>query len=320
MDGADTEAENVAAGTVDGVNAPSPPPAPDNRRVNPSEPFSIDLHYNPNAVLYENFYVDGASATRFIEILNSYRQSLPSSVRVFCLLGPSKVEFLDERYRANSSSQEGAIQSIYGRLDGVVPVGAYNNIASRVSDQYLYFRTDHHWTALGAYFAYLAFADAAGIAPVTIDNYVEHAIPNFLGSYAVGSQSRTILNSPDTLYYYRLDTGVTFSRRFFYIPEDLSSLSYRVFMGGDYAFLDYTSSNNNGKTLIIIKDSYANAFIPWVSPNYERIIVFDPRQYEGNVGAYLEDLEEADILFLVSALTPSLPPFVESTAGIIGVS
>ena len=101
-----------------------------------------------------------------------------------------------------------------------------------------------------------------------------------------------------------------------YIPEDMKNLDYIVFMGGDHHLLDYTSSNKNGKTLMVIKDSYANAFIPWVSPNYERIIIIDPRLFGGSVSEYLEDIEDVDLLFMTSAFTPSLPAYVERVAEI----
>jgi hypothetical protein len=172
---------------------------------------------------------------------------------------------------------------------------------------------------LGAYQAYLAYAETAGLKPVTIDNYIEYAVPNFIGSYTTGSPSKAVRDHPDTFYYYQLDNGTSFSRRLFYLPEDLSKLSYRVFMGGDYPSLDYTSTNKNGNTLIVIKDSYANAFIPWVSANYEYIIVIDPRQYESSVRKFMDGATGAvDVLFVNSALTPSLPTFVDKLAIILG--
>jgi len=315
-----TEPE-VGQGTVPRPTEPEPEvgqgTVPRPTRVNPAEPFGVDMHKHPDAVMYGSFYVEHNSLAHFLTIVNEYRESTPDTVRIFTLLAPSQVEFLDERYRAGIARQDQAIQTIYSRLDpGIITVDAYSRIAARVESEYLYFRTDHHWTALGAYYAYRAFADAAGFAPITIDNYVEHTITDFLGSYARGTQNRVILDHPDTLYYYRLDTGVTFSRSLFVIPEDPQSRDYRIFLGGDHPHLDYTSSNKNGRTLIVIKDSYANAFIPWVSPHYERIIVLDPRSYWGSVESHLEEAEDADILFLLSALTPSLPGFVQNIENI----
>ena len=290
---------------------------PSNGHVDPKEPFGVDINYNPDAVMYGDFYIDSSSVSRYIDVLNEYRRDLPQTVHMYSLLVPTHVEFLHEKYNTNGVKQISVVRSIYDKLDsGFVTVDAYNWIAAHASSEYLYFRTDHHWTAVGAYYAYLAFAEAAKIAPITIDNYIEYSFPDYMGTYGQASQNRTVLGYPDTLYYYRLDNGTTFSQSLFYIPEDINNLNYMIFMGGDHAVLDYTSTNENGKTLMIIKDSYANAFIPWVSPNYERIIVIDPRQFEGSVSKYLEGFEEIDLLILTSAFTPSLPAFVEQIAEI----
>ena len=307
-----------AEGLTPDEDEPFTLPPSDGRRIMPGDSFGVDIHSNPNVVFYVNFYVDGESVAQYVDTLNTYRQVLPESVRIFCLLVPSLVEFMDERYSGGDGVQGKAINSIYNRFDyGVTPVDAYKRIAERVDDEYLYFRTDHHWTTLGAYYAYLAFAEAAALDPITIDNYVEFAFPDFIGSLVTGTPDRIVLDNPDTLYYYQIDDGTTFSESFFLIPEEMDELGYIVFMGGDHAVLDYRSSNENGKMLIIIKDSIANAFIPWVSPHYERIVVLDPRLYEERVSMYLDDSMETDILFVNSSLTPSLSGFVESLAGIM---
>jgi len=281
-------------------------------RVNPAKPFSIDVNYNPNAVMYADVFADDTNISRYIEVLNDYRQSLPGSVRMYCLLVPTSVEFLHERYSAAADKQLPVFKRIQSDLlKGITMADSYNRIAEHVENEYLYFRTDHHWTALGAYYAYLAFAEAAGFVPVTIENYVEYSFPGYIGSYGTGTTDRIILDHPDTIYYYRIDDGTTFTKNMFYIPEDLSLLNYMIFLAGDHALIDIESSNKNGKTLVLVKDSYANAFIPWVAPSYERIIVIDPRQFKGSVSDYLKGSAEIDLLFLNSVTTTWLLPYLE---------
>jgi len=293
-------------------------PPPQGRKVTADQPFSIDLHYDPDVIFHGSFYVDGASVSRYLEVLNSLRARLPETVRVFSLLAPSHVEFLDEKYSAGVFGQREPIRRIYDKLSGVIPVDAYSSIAQRVCCEYLYYRTDHHWTALGAYYAYLAFAEAAGFDPITIYDYTEFAIPGFLGLYVSDTPGNAVLNSPDTLYYYKLDKDITFSRSLFSIPGDRNSATYRIFLGGDVASIDFTSSNKNGRTLVVIKDSYANAFVPWVAPHYERIVILDQRHFYGKASEFLGDTPDADILILSSANAPSYPDFVEGVARIVG--
>jgi len=266
--------------------------------VNPLEPFSVDIHFNENAVFYLRFMEDRELATRYAEVLNAYAEALPDNARMFSLVSPVKVEFMGERYAAANSSQLDTIEFINGLLnDDIITVDAYGYLSAH-SDEYIFFRTDHHWTALGTYYAYLAFAEAAGLQPVTIDNYVENAIEGFVGSLAVGTRNRTVLSSPDTVYFYTLNDGTEFSIDLIQLPPDLSNLSYRIFLGGDRDFYSFNSSNKNGRTLVIVKDSFANAMIPWLAPHYETIAVIDPRQFTGSVMEILEDFDDIDLLFV----------------------
>ena len=293
------------------AGTPAGQPSPAGSRVDVSMPFSVDNDYSESVVFYERYREKERSAKRYAEILNSYAKRLPEDVRIFSMIAPIRVEFMGENYAASNDSQLATIEKINDLLDErIIRTATYDRLATH-RDEYIYFRTDHHWTALGAYYAYLSFAEAAFIAPVTIDKYIEHSIPGFLGSFAKGTKNKTTLEHPDTLYYYTLDTGVGFSRRLFVIPEDMSKLSYRVFMGGDYAKLDYTSTNTNGKTLVVVKDSYANALLPWLSPSYERIIVIDPRQYTGSVTKLIEGLENVDLLFVDYVAATAMADYIE---------
>jgi len=284
---------------------------PAGERVDPTKPFGVDFNHNDDAILYERYRENSRAVRRYAEILNIYSGRLPEDVRIFSMLAPIRVEFMGERYASSNDSQRDTIDKINDILDErIIRTATYEKLSAH-ADEYIYFRTDHHWTALGAYYAYLSFAEAAGFEPIGIGNYIEHSIPGFLGSFGRGTQNRTVRDHPDTMYYYVLDNGTTFTRRFFVIPQDMSRLSYRVFMGGDYAKLDYTSSNTNGNTLVVVKDSYANALIPWLSPHYERIIVIDPRQYGGSVARLLGDFENADLLFMNYVAATSMADFIE---------
>ena len=309
----------IDTGDSDGLvdTGPYTLPPPEGRRITPGSRFGVDIHKNPDVVFHGSFYVNGTSVTRYIEVLETYRRNLPETARVFCLLVPTYVEFLDERYSADVVGQKEPIMNIYSRLKnkGVITVDAYNWLDGRADSEYLFFRTDPHWTAIGAYYAYLAYTEAAGLDPITIDNYTEFAIPGFLGAYVSETPGSAVRSSPDTLYYYKINNGTTFSRSLFSVSGG-GSPTYRVFLGGDEGISDFTSSNKNGRTLVVIKESFANPFVPWVAPHYERIIVIDPRHYTGSVGKYLGDCSKADFLFLSTANTPSYPSYVEKMSAV----
>jgi len=268
--------------------------------VDPSQPFSIDRLFHEDAVFYLRYRENTDLAARYAEVLNAHHALLPDNVRMFSMLAPVKVEFMGPRYAAVNSPQIETINFVNSLLnDGIVTVDTHTILAEN-AEQYTFFRLDHHWTALGAYFAYLAFAEAAGITPITIENYVEYAIDGFVGSLAVGTRNRTVLAHPDTIYFYRLNDGTTFSMDMFTIPMDLADACYRIFLGGDRAFFYFTSSNTNGRTLMVVKDSFANALVPWIAPHYETIVMVDPRQFVGSITNLIEqwDFENVDLLFV----------------------
>ncbi|MCL2661960.1 MAG: DHHW family protein [Oscillospiraceae bacterium] len=281
--------------------------------VNPNQPFSVDIHFNENAIFYLRYTENQELASRYAEVLNAYAEALPNNTRMFSLISPVKVEFMSERYASVNSSQIDTIKYINALLnDEIIPVDAHKFLSEH-SDEYIFFRTDHHWTALGAYYAYLAFAEAAGLEPVTIDNYIENAIEGFIGSLAVGTRNRMILSHPDTVYFYTLNDGTEFSINMFTIPSDLSILSYRLFLGGDRDYYSFNSSNKNGRTLVAVKDSFANAMLPWLAPHYETVAVIDPRQFTGSVMQILEEYDDIDLLFINYIPATTMSDLIEQT-------
>ncbi|MCL2499408.1 MAG: DHHW family protein [Defluviitaleaceae bacterium] len=281
--------------------------------VNPNEPFGVDIRFHPDAVFYLRYIENPITAARYAEVLNTYAQYLHNSnnTRIFSLIAPVKVEFMGPRYAAVNSSQRATIDFINRLLDdSIIPVDAHGMMQAH-SDEYLFFRTDHHWTMLGAYYAYLAFAKAAGFTPITIEHYIENTISGFIGSLAVGTRNRTILENPDTIHFYTLNDGTAFSIDMFVIPEDLSALCYRIFLGGDRDIYMFTTSNKNGKTLVTVKDSFANAIIPWMAPHYETIVVIDPRQFDGSVLEIISAHENTDLIFINYIPATAMPELVE---------
>ena len=262
-------------------------------------PFGRDERFHDHAVFFLRYIEDRELSTRYAQVLNAFAEQAPESVRMFSLIAPVKVAFMGERYAAANSPQIETIAWVNSLLnERITPVDAYHALRGADDDAYLFFRTDHHWTAHGAWYAYQAFAQVAGFAPLSLEAYVEHVIDGFIGSLAVGTQNATVLAHPDSIYMYELTDGTTFSIPLHQAPEDLAQADYRVFLGGDHPRIEITSSNTNGQTLVVVKDSFANPLIVWLAPHYEQVIVIDPRQYTGSVLAILNEHPTADLLFV----------------------
>lgn len=254
----------------------------------------------PDRLLELFGYSEGA-CIRYADVVNDYAKALKGKARVFSLITPTQVEFVDEKYKSLSDSEYDAISLVYNRLKDAAFVDAYSYISAHI-DEYVYFRTDHHWTALGAYYAYLAFCGASGTTPVTIDKYTEHALPGFLGYLFSYNPTDELRSNPDTIVYYELKETMEVSNRLLYKPI-ADEVTYSIFIGGDSPIYTITTSVENGRTCLIIKDSFGNAFVPWLAPNYEKIIVIDPRTYKGSVTELLGDCDEddTDVIILNSA-------------------
>lgn len=170
----------------------------------------------------------------------------------------------------------------------------------------LYYRTDHHWTSLGAYYAYQALCQAEGREAPELSEYEREVLSTgFYGS----SYARAGLYGlkPDTMYaMYRKSPGAVQVDYGTGEPEnslyDRSFLAkrdkYRVFLKGNYPLTRIAASAENGKKLLLIKDSFANTFVQFLTEDYEEILVVDPRYYRQDLEILAREEAVTDVLYL----------------------
>lgn len=180
------------------------------------------------------------------------------------------------------------------------------------ADEEIYYRTDHHWTTLGAVYGYRAWAEHMGMKGILhpLEN-MELASGSFLGTL----HSKVNLDMPgDGIYYFpsvlRWPIEVTYDLRkkkeSCYEPSYLETKNkYGFFLDDNHAFVEIATGRRNGKTLFIIKDSYANCFVPLLIPYYERIYVLDPRYFRDRLFGFMREYEPAggmDVLVLYNCI------------------
>ena len=167
----------------------------------------------------------------------------------------------------------------------------------------IFFKTDHHWTQDGAYIAYLAYCEAMGMEPVTQFERVESAAP-FYGS--LYSKAPVFGAQPDAFHLYKIDREVsvvydmdeTTRTDSLYTMDALAEKDqYVAFLDGNHARVDITTDAGTGRQLIVFKDSFAHALIPFLANHYDEIAVIDLRYYNSPVSQLPEELPGADILF-----------------------
>lgn len=263
---------------------------------------------------------------RYADIINKYKASL-ENVNVYNMVVPTSVEFyLPKKYSKYSSSEKDAIDYIYSCLSpDVTPIDAYSKLAEH-TDEYIYLRTDHHWAPLGAYYAYTAFAEALGMEYHPITDYTEKVKEGFVGSLYGYTNDITLANAPEQFHYF-LPPDVTYSVQTYYYDTLASKGSgalfheyvegancYGMFLGADAIHTKVTTSTKNGRRIVVFKESYGNAFVPFLVNNFEEIYVIDIRYFGTNAVDYIKKIGATDVLFInncFAANTSSLIKHIE---------
>lgn len=263
---------------------------------------------------------------RYADIINQYKAAL-GDVNVYNMVVPTSVEFyLPKKYSKYSSSEKDAIDYIYSCLSpDVIKVDAYSKLAEH-TDEYIYLRTDHHWAPLGAYYAYTAFAETLGMDYHPIEDYTEKVKEGFVGSLYGYTNDITLANAPEQFHYF-LPPDVTYSVQTYYYDTLASKGSgalfheyveggncYGMFLGADAIHTKVTTSTDNGRKIVVFKESYGNAFVPFLVNNFEEIYVIDIRYFGTNAVDYIKKIGATDVLFInncFAANTSSLIKHIE---------
>jgi hypothetical protein len=264
--------------------------------------------------LYKNrgfeLFSGGASMGKaYAEVINSYSRLKIPGLKVYNLIAPNGFEFeVREKYKSFVKPAKEAIDAIYSAEDpDIIKVNPVDEIRKH-REEYIYFHTDHHWTSLGAYYAYKSFCAAAGLTPVSLDSISSKVKPNFLGFFYRLTRAATLKNNPDSVRYYMFSDSVYFyigsssigywAPSHMYAEQASGDNSYSVFLQGDLPICKMETQHKNGRKIALVKESYGNAFAPFLINNYEKVIVVDQRSYKGDFIAMLKAEGINELLFI----------------------
>ena len=278
-----------------------------------------------NDKIMEIYKVNPEFRDNYVAMINHYAEKLPEDINLYSMIIPTQIEFSEKQYKELADSQKDTIEYIYSKTDERVNcVDAYSALLNH-KDEYIYFKTDHHWTTLGAYYAYREFAKAAGVNGADIGNFEEKKAENFLGYLYNQAQATELKDKPDTIYYYTdgnkypfdawaWENGeiVKYKGAIFNVPEIGVETKYSLFMGGDHSLLDLKSDVNNGICVLVLKDSYANAFMPWLVNSFERVVAVDPRSFGGNISDIVAEYGVTDVLLMNYTLTTNFNEIIQA--------
>jgi hypothetical protein len=243
----------------------------------------------------------------YAQLANQYKEELGPNVMVYVMAIPIGSDFfLPPQVKKNIDREKHNIDILNASLSpAVVSVRAYENISKHTAE-YIQFNTDHHWTGLGAYYAYQAFCKSANINALELSQFEKKTIPNFLGTLYYRTLSNELKQNPDHVDYYMVPYQ-TQAQYFLkgsskpisgktYVEFAKGGNAYGVFLGGDFPLMKIFSDVKNGKKIVIIKDSYGNAFTPYLAAHYEEVYVVDYRYFKGNIKSLMRDNNINEIL------------------------
>lgn len=308
-----TDADNTGDGKSDVTTTK---PASSNVITTSDKPYQSGGVYVVGSAGYEMYNYVGSLAEKYQSTVNAVADSLSGVSQVYAMAIPlsSGITLPDELFSdIPGSDQAQAEKDILAGMGQNVKTIPLHDVMMSHRTEYIYFRTDHHWTALGAYYAYVQFCTAKGITPHNLSDYEVSQFPGFLGSfYNDGGKPDAMKSDPDTVNAYHPvsatasmkygdneNSTLTGGQVIFDESTASASLKYGTFIMGDNPFTVIENPEvSNGESCIVVKESFGNAFVPFLVDHYQTVYVVDYRYYSGSVTQLARDKGVKDVLFV----------------------
>lgn len=247
-----------------------------------------------------------------IEALADFARSANERADVKVLMVPTKTWVLREKLPAFAPTYDEQI--FYDALEKqlgaqgeqmLIPV---ETVLQAHKEEDIYYRTDHHWTTLGAWYGYRAYVEATGGDPERVSEKQDFELvcSDFYGTtYAKVNQAsqadKIYVYEPKSILQVIYNMGEKTTQSLFEKEHLDSKDQYRVFTGGNQAVLEITGGIKNGKTLLLIKDSFANCMLPFLAEDFEKVVVIDLRQLNIGCDELMDMYEPTDVLVLYNS-------------------
>ena len=247
-----------------------------------------------------------------IGAVKSFEES--ASVPVYFALIPSNSEIHSDIIPKNApnDSETSVIDYCYSN-SGVKNIDMKAALAAHAGE-YIYYRTDHHWTSLGAYYGYEALMKSMGYTPTPLSDFTPQTVSDkFYGT--VYSKSGISWVQPDSIEVYapqepttevmnystgKPEKGTMYDQTFLEKKD-----KYSMFMGGNTPLIKITTKNTDAPKILILRDSYTDSLLPFLQADFSEIDVMDLRYYktqlmESSVSDYVKDNGIDEVLICYS--------------------
>lgn len=252
--------------------------------------------------------VDFDRVDKNILAVENFAQSV--DIPVYTSLIPTSTYILKDKLPTNAPSydEKELADYIKSYYDSAIYIDSFESLENH-NDEYIYFKTDHHWTALGAYYSYVNLTEAMGREPIELEG--ETLVSDeFFGTYHSRSGVRYIDSDKVYRYNYPLVTVAIFEGE---IPKTASLFDesfldakdkYSYFLGGNFPLVKVTNPDGQGN-LLIVKDSFSNAQLPYFASEYKNIYMVDLRLNKTILSDYIieNNIDEVLVIYSISNFT-----------------
>lgn len=271
--------------------------------------------------VYSGCYFVQESADAWFDLINRTAQALDGTTTVYSVLVPnnSGVMLTEEEYQQlGGTNQKQEIEYYYSNYSDKIRAVETIDTLREHNNEYLYFRTDHHWTPLGAYYVYRSFCETKGITPAELESFESYTFEPFSGSYAsqfptldliADSVTGYVPKGTNDMVYFPADPttekvtpsleGEAIAAKVFNTTEGLygEQGQYMRFIAGDQGFAVIDNPEiEDGTSCLIVKESFGNCFVPFLVDHYDKVYIADFRYNTGPLVQFCKDNQVTDLI------------------------
>lgn len=245
-----------------------------------------------------------------IDILSGFIEYAVSEFgedHVRCMMIPTKLEAMPDKLPAYADvKKHNVVQQISDALSSKNVLLDLADTMNQHQDEYIYYRTDHHWTTLGAGYAYNALCESLGMNESAVD--LKDTIEKYSDFYGTTYNKAHVYVRGDTVNIYNgasgdvnvtIDDEKCYDTMYFEDAATKGFNRYDLFFSGNTFKIVVDTNAGTGRTLLLVKDSFANCFVPYLTRDYDRIIMIDYRYGKQSIGSILDEYEDiSDVLVM----------------------
>lgn len=264
--------------------------------------------YGSDRYLFAKQLQIGGKFTMNVGALQKLAERHPGQVDV--MIVPSASLVLKDKLPAHlpAADEAACLDELARMLEGSANVYDMRETLAAHKDEDIYYRTDHHWTFRGAYLAYQAYVTAKGMAPMDLSAAEVKTVEDFYGTnYSKARRPGTppdvlqYLELPNVLRVYKLQRDGTMLEETGPIMDTAALATrdkYKAFLRGNNGYSVLTGDGEG--SILVVKDSYANSFLPFLTANYKTIGIVDFRDNANKLDAIMEEGGYEQVLVLYS--------------------